>query len=499
MKNVALAAGVAVFALLGVLLAVVVVLAPTEQQATSDCTDGTLEAVSVTGSLPASVGVWKGEQLTNAAAIINAGAEVGISRAGQTIGVMTAMGESGLRVLDYGDAAGPDSRGLFQQRANGAWGSLADRMNPRISAMSFFRALMRVPGWQSLPPTIAAHRTQINADPYYYEPFFDDATEVVAALVPAASAPLVNPVLGANAAVNDPYRLGQVQPQLRALVAVLAPMFDITAVGGYRASATDPDGHPAGLAADFMVPLTSAGRRQGDALAAYARTNAAALGVDYILWKQRIWSVDRVGEGWRSMKDRGGPTENHLDHVHINVKASTNAAAVGTAALPPASCVEGVALPAGAVVYPVDKATDRGNWNTISSLRQSWHTGTDFSIACATPVVAAHAGTVSIEGSDWAGPYLTKISTGPTSLTSWYAHMQTVTVKAGDVVAAGQQIGTVGSLGNSTGCHLHFEVHEKNGPIYGPDNVNPTTWLAEHVGASLLEAAAVSAGRRETP
>lgn len=62
MKNVALAAGVAVFALLGVLLAVVVVLAPTEQQATSDCTDGTLEAVSVTGSLPASVGVWKGER-----------------------------------------------------------------------------------------------------------------------------------------------------------------------------------------------------------------------------------------------------------------------------------------------------------------------------------------------------------------------------------------------------------------------------------------------------
>ena len=38
----------------------------------------------------------------------------------QAIGVMTAMGEYSLQVLEYGDAAGPDSRGLFQQRANGA-------------------------------------------------------------------------------------------------------------------------------------------------------------------------------------------------------------------------------------------------------------------------------------------------------------------------------------------------------------------------------------------
>ncbi|WP_278258202.1 hypothetical protein [Nocardioides convexus] len=52
-------------------------------------------------------------------------------------------------------------------------------------------------------------------------------------------------------------------------------MFDIKTVGGYRASATDPNGHPAGLAADFMVPLNAAGRAQGDRLAAYAKTNAS--------------------------------------------------------------------------------------------------------------------------------------------------------------------------------------------------------------------------------
>jgi len=47
---------------------------------------------------------------------------------------MTAMGGSGLRNLNHGDAAGADSRGLFQQRANGAWGSLNDRMTPSIAA-----------------------------------------------------------------------------------------------------------------------------------------------------------------------------------------------------------------------------------------------------------------------------------------------------------------------------------------------------------------------------
>ncbi|MCZ2860678.1 hypothetical protein [Blastococcus sp. VKM Ac-2987] len=125
---------------------------------------------------------YRGDQLANAAAIVNAGQALGLDTCAQTIGVMTAMGESSLRVLDRGDAVGPDSRGLFQQRANGAWGSYADRMDPTTSATNFFRALQEVPDWQSLPPTIAAHRTQRNADPYHYERYWDAAVEVVTSL-----------------------------------------------------------------------------------------------------------------------------------------------------------------------------------------------------------------------------------------------------------------------------------------------------------------------------
>lgn len=120
------------------------------------------------------------------------------------------------------------------------------------------------------------------------------------------------PVAGEES--TGPYNLGPVKPQLTALVAELAPKFGVTSVGGYRASARDPNGHPAGLAADFMVTTD-----QGNRLASYARRNASRLKVDYIIWRQRIWSVGRSVEGWRAMEDRGDPTQNHMDHVHINV------------------------------------------------------------------------------------------------------------------------------------------------------------------------------------
>ncbi len=122
------------------------------------------------------------DQLVNAAHIINAARDLGIGTHTQAIGVMTAMGESGLHNLNYGDAAGPDSRGLFQQRDNGAWGTLADRMDPYTAATNFFTKLVSLPNWKSLTPAEAAHAVQVNADPNYYTAYWSDAQKVVAAL-----------------------------------------------------------------------------------------------------------------------------------------------------------------------------------------------------------------------------------------------------------------------------------------------------------------------------
>jgi uncharacterized protein YgiM (DUF1202 family) len=81
-----------------------------------------------------------------------------------------------------------------------------------------------------------------------------------------------------------------------------------------------PD-HPAGRALDLMLPKykTTSGRTLGFSVANWARANARSLGIKYVIWDQRIWNIQRAGEGWRPMASRGSDTANHKDHVHITV------------------------------------------------------------------------------------------------------------------------------------------------------------------------------------
>jgi surface antigen len=161
---------------LGLILSIVLLFGPTP--AAADC--GPAISVVIDGSTK--VDGYTREQLKNAAAIMNAGRALHLSAKGQMISVMVALGESGLRVLDSGDGAGPDSRGLFQQRGNGAWGSYADRMTPTRSATNFIKALQGVAGWELLEPTIAASKVQRNADPYHYQKYWPGAVKLVQAL-----------------------------------------------------------------------------------------------------------------------------------------------------------------------------------------------------------------------------------------------------------------------------------------------------------------------------
>lgn len=185
----ALIAG-AVFVPIALMLSIILV-GGSEKVAADVCSPSNSSVSVDEGKLPqVPVAGYHDKQLANAVLIINAGKTLKLSARGQSIAVMTAMGESGLKVLDYGDGPGPDSRGLFQQRDNGAWGSYTDRMDPTISATNFFKALQRVAGWEQLDPSQAAHRVQRNADPYHYQSYWAAAVEVVAALgdVPATAA-----------------------------------------------------------------------------------------------------------------------------------------------------------------------------------------------------------------------------------------------------------------------------------------------------------------------
>ncbi len=91
--------------------------------------------------------------------------------------------------------------------------------------------------------------------------------------------------------------------------AVCAQFPSITSYGTFRSGGGD---HGRGLAVDIMVS-----GELGWQVAEFVRANAGQLGVSYAIYSQRIWSVERGGEGWRPMSDRGSATANYYDHVHV--------------------------------------------------------------------------------------------------------------------------------------------------------------------------------------
>jgi hypothetical protein len=111
------------------------------------------------------VGPYGPDQIRNAAVILAVGDQFGVGTQGEVIAIATAMQESGLVNVDYGDR---DSLGLFQQRPSQGWGTPAQVRDPVYAATRFYRALIAVPGWQSLPVTVAAQRVQRSGFPLAY-------------------------------------------------------------------------------------------------------------------------------------------------------------------------------------------------------------------------------------------------------------------------------------------------------------------------------------------
>lgn len=95
------------------------------------------------------------------------------------------------------------------------------------------------------------------------------------------------------------------------------------------------------------------------------------------------------------------------------------------------------------------------------------HAGIDLSGPSGQRVVSATSGKVVQAGPSGGYGNLVTVQTA-SGATVLYAHLSKVTVKKGDTVTAGQKLGLEGSTGNSTGPHLHFEVHNKKGKAVNP-------------------------------
>lgn len=106
------------------------------------------------------------------------------------------------------------------------------------------------------------------------------------------------------------------------------------------------------------------------------------------------------------------------------------------------------------------------HFGEVDAFGNAGHRGTDIPAPEGTPILAAHSGTVLVSG--WNDSYGNQVLLdNGAGLSTRYAHMTATAVTAGETVTAGQVIGYVGSTGDSTGNHLHFEAMQ-NGVRMNP-------------------------------
>ncbi len=121
----------------------------------------------------------------------------------------------------------------------------------------------------------------------------------------------------------------------------------------------------------------------------------------------------------------------------------------------------------GTFMRPVNGAKITSKYGPRSS---GFHTGTDFAIAQGTPIYASASGTVKFAGRKGGYGNLVIIDHG-NGYQTYYAHCSALYVSAGQKVSKGENIAAVGSTGNSTGPHVHFEIR------YNGNTLNPEKYV----------------------
>ncbi|MEN8654398.1 C40 family peptidase [Streptomyces sp. 21So2-11] len=119
------------------------------------------------------------EQVPHAQTIVATGISLDVPKKGQIVALATAMQESRLRNLNYGDR---DSLGLFQQRPSQGWGTAQQIRDPVYASERFYKALLKVDGWQQMTVTQAAQAVQASGFPDAYAQWEDLSTALQKAI-----------------------------------------------------------------------------------------------------------------------------------------------------------------------------------------------------------------------------------------------------------------------------------------------------------------------------
>ncbi|ORT61198.1 hypothetical protein [Streptomyces sp. CB03238] len=233
------------------------------------------------------------EQASNAATISAVGTSRGMPERAVTIALATALQESALRNIRYGDR---DSLGLFQQRPSQGWGTEAQILDPVFSAGKFYEHLAKVPGYSRLPLTVAAQRVQRSGFPQAYAKHEPDAALLAAALTGRSPASLTCSPGSGQVKAGDP---AKVRAELKRAFGDLprggaAPEISVPV----RATAADVAGSAGSSGPEGATP--GDGSRRGWELAQWAVAQADALGLAEVSYAGRVWSVAESEDGWRS-------------------------------------------------------------------------------------------------------------------------------------------------------------------------------------------------------
>ena len=145
-------------------------------------------------------------------------------------------------------------------------------------------------------------------------------------------------------------------------------------------------------------------------------------------------------------------------------------------ALPSAPIVRGLHLQPKppAWVLPVRSYHLTGRFGQVSGLWSHFHTGLDFAAPSGTEIRSVAPGVVESTGYEGAYGNRTEIRLDDGTVL-WYCHQTSYVVHPGERVRVGELIGYIGSTGNTTGPHLHLEVHPHDGAA-----IDPESWLPTH-------------------
>jgi len=289
--------------------------------------------------------------------------------------------------FDLGGGRKSLSVGLYQQQifSDGTWGTVEDGMDASRSTKNFLKVLKTF-NYESMDLGAAAQKVQRSAHPGYYSKHQKLAEALVDALPPSnggygsdhnpgavhgdkADPPKQGSDLGSiftggsakeeadketstetesgsssggklTESKSNPHNLKvdtSLKPDIQQVQAATVKYFaeHITAMGGYRAGSV---GHSKRIASDLMVAdyKSETGIKAGDQMAAFFIENKKQLGIDYIIWRDKIWLGE--SKGWQEYSKGGfgkhlasrgwNDTTLHNDHLHVE---TLGAAATGGA------------------------------------------------------------------------------------------------------------------------------------------------------------------------